>query len=325
MFPGCDIPSNFKNTQMHHLYSNGSQNCFAPVVSLRPNGSMPPQHFQRRVENSYNGNETTPYGNYEHRGSLQSRSFAQLGDQNYSLGYSPDESVPSLNYVSERLTSNTSQMVPLIQFNSKNQERYIDCLNQRQDTLVNRKTLPTIVPTRQGSDSKFADMRVLDKVEMSPPKLGLARQAISGLHNIPKSQLLPKPLRKRVRSNLSTDSCESSCYKFAKTSERFHGSKRAKGRARNARTRSSPESRSKRNHFRKSSSPKTLPKRESYNMKRLDLGHSIQSVRHQQELKSRLKVMVFREKTLKEDLSIVVPSLPITLIPSMDIPKIMEE
>jgi hypothetical protein len=45
-------------------------------------------------------------------------------------------------------------------------------------------------------------------------------------------------------------------------------------------------------------------------MKRLELGPIIRNIRHQQELESRLKAMVYSDKILRKDKAIVVPSLP---------------
>ncbi|CAI2372679.1 unnamed protein product [Moneuplotes crassus] len=324
MYGDCDIHPNMKATQMRHHYSNGSERIFAPVVSSHSNALSPSLNFSRKVQNLCHRSEITPYVSYQYEEGFNPSSFAGSRNQNYPLGFNRNDSVPSLNYVSARLNSNRSQMVPLISSNSQRQERYIEDEAHRQGTRI-QQSLPVIIPVRQMLLAQVPEVGTLDNIDISPPKLGFGSQPQSYINNNTKSHQLFKPLRKRVRSDNSTDSCESFCNKFSKTSERYHGSKRAKGRARDVRNRCSPEPRSKRNRFKKSSSPKNLVKRESYNMKRLDLGPSIESVRQQQELKSRLKAMGFHENAQKEDFSFVVPSLPITLIPSTDIPKFMEE
>lgn len=324
MYGDLDIQRNLKSRDISHHYSYGSQKIFSPVVS-RPSNQLNQSHnFLRGVENLCNSGATTPYANYEYGNSLQSRPFGNIESSNYSHGLNFDEPVPSLNYVSERLPSTRGQLVPLLSFNPQIQQRYSEDSNGRKSSIHQKRRLPTIVPRHQMSSAKVDEVGFLDNVDICHPKLGLVRRKdyIDCSHQ---SHQLSKPLRKRVRSENSTESCDSYSYKFAKTSERYQGSKRAKGRARQAMNCSSPESRSKRNRFRKASSPKNLNKRESYNMKRLDLGPSIGSVREQQELKSRLKAMVFIENTPKEDFSIVVPSLPITLTPSTEIPKYIDE
>lgn len=54
---------------------------------------------------------------------------------------------------------------------------------------------------------------------------------------------------------------------------------------------------------------------EFYNMSRLDLGLSIDSLEGQHELKSRLKAITNSNKVLTEDTAIVVPCLPLILYP----------
>ena len=117
-----------------------------------------------------------------------------------------------------------------------------------------------------------------------------------------KPKLTCQPNRKRNRSELSTESQESASHKLVKTSEELGGESRVQGNSLSSRPRRSTQ--------KKSPSPKRFNKRTSYNTKRLDLGPSIDSVRQQQELKSRLKAMVYCEKVLTEDKAIVVPCLP---------------
>lgn len=110
-------------------------------------------------------------------------------------------------------------------------------------------------------------------------------------------------LRKRNRSDTSTESYESYSSKPQKPSEyNSHLGSRRKDTSRPSRARYSKPT--------KLSSPKYLNKRDSYNMKRLDLGPSIGTSGSQKALKSRLADMVFSDKALSEDKALLVPSLP---------------
>lgn len=109
------------------------------------------------------------------------------------------------------------------------------------------------------------------------------------------------PLRKRNRSETSTESFQSQSSKFQKTMEVTS----PLGRRRMDHSKSSRSRRSKREK-----SPNIFNNQENYDMKRLDLGPSIGNPRYQQELQSRLKAMVYSTKVLSKTEAIVVPSLP---------------
>lgn len=112
-----------------------------------------------------------------------------------------------------------------------------------------------------------------------------------------------KGLRKRNRSDTSTESQESRGLKFQKTSEDSNPSGMRKIPSRGS---FEPNYR----HRHRSKSPECQDQRNSYNMTRLDLGPSIERSRGQQELESRLKAMNHSIDNLSEAQAIVVPSLP---------------
>jgi len=267
-----------------------------------------PTNFNRPLENSHSfisnssgnsgnqmkeaylrGTSTTPSTIYAYGNNFPRIPAWKIGDVSYCPKFSSIGQIPNLNFISGSLTSNRHESFQLNSFIPQVQQRYNGNGIRLEDSRYRKKTLPKIIPCNQ--------------LDMSPPKT----QFIPQLNhtNFNSVKVFPKchnPMRRRVRSDNSTASSNSHSSKYIKTSEGYSGSHRAKG--------SYSESRSRTNHGQKSSSPKNSNKRESYNMKRLDLGHHIDSVRHQQELMSRLETMAFNNKVLKEDHAIVVPSLP---------------
>lgn len=318
MFGDIRIQRNSKYYDTRSRSSYGSTNPFSPALISHPNAPAQSANLPYNVDITSKGT-TTPYDRYEGGRSTASPPFGNLAHLTNRDDLSLTDSAPTLNYVSQTLRSDSRQVVPL---NPTERQRYNLSLNLRKDLPLHRRSAPAIIPRGYLSTFESSAARALDFVDVSHPKLEVG--ATQKAPPVLQSHQVSKPLRKRVRSEHSTESTSSHSYKFSKTSEGCSGS-RVKGRARRSTRHSSPDPRSKRNRFRKSSSPKNLPKRGIYNMHRLDLGPCLQSTRHTQELRSRLKAVAFNEKSQTDGLSLVVPSLPITLTPSTDIPKSLEQ
>lgn len=139
----------------------------------------------------------------------------------------------------------------------------------------------------------------------SPPRnnLGDPQTMMGSKKNSVRFDKCSTTLRKRNRSDTSTESYESHSSKPLKPSElNSYSGTRRKDTSRSSRSRYSKPT--------KPSSPKYFNKRDSYNMKRLDLGPSIGISGQQKALKSRLADMVFSDKALAEDKALLIPSLP---------------
>ena len=194
--------------------------------------------------------------------------------------------LPSLNSTAISLNKNTPVFIPQVH------EPFIRFAN---------------ADTRQ-TDYRQSGNRVMGVngyVRMSPPRVKYSDRNSHKQSKVKMMGCTPRgqPLRKRNRSDTSTDSTESHSSKFFKTSEDAAGVERVNENHSQFRYQ-------KRHQSDKMNSSKNILKNNSYDMKRLLLGPSISKFRYQQELESRLKAMVYSIKILREDKAVVVPSLP---------------
>jgi len=293
MYNNCEVQRKKITRDVTNSYAYASQNLKIPVLSTRLLISNFSGSAGTQMKETYlTGASTTPSLIQGYRSNLPTLFGRKSEDVNYSQKLNIFASVPPLNLVSGSLNTNGLESIPHISFTPEVHHSFNERGSRPEGSRYMKKALPKITPQSQ--------------LDMSPPKFhinGSLQHSSFNHESIFKKCI--KPMRQRVCSDNSTDSSKSHSSKFVKTSEGYSGSHRVQ--------RSSSRPRSRRNRIRKSSSPKNFNKKESYNMKRLDLGPWTDPVRHQQELKSRLKTMVFNVKVLKEDQAIVVPSLPTIL------------
>ena len=123
-----------------------------------------------------------------------------------------------------------------------------------------------------------------------------ARLVENNVGRNPNNDLMKRPVvqnpGKRIRSRHNSDEDNSNRRKYFKTSEGPQDYLR------------------KTKNVTKNSEEKKMVYNEVYNMKRLNLGPSIDPERKQKQLDSRLRAMIYSAKSLKEDSALIVPSLP---------------
>lgn len=211
---------------------------------------------------------------------------------NAHLKQSP-ETIPSLNKLASSLPSNAPVSMKHFQQTPHQRSRFTglqEIPEERYGQVKNSK-----LPYSNG------------KLINSPPRENLAEPVGSKItyNNSVRFANQDKPLRKRIRSETSSESYESRPSKFQRTSEDSVAAGMRGIKQENAQV-----TRCRRPQPAKSSVSQYLAERDKYDMQRLDLGPSIGNSGAQQELLSRLKAINYSSKVMTEDLAIVVPSLP---------------
>lgn len=203
------------------------------------------------------------------------------------------EAVPSLNNLASSLASNAPVSMKHFQQTPHQRTRFPG---------------PQEIPKeRYGQVKNSKPPHSNGKLINSPPRDNLPEPVGSKItySNSVRFANQDKPIRKRIRSETSSESYESRPSKFQKTSEDSVGAGMRGNKQENNQV-----TRCRRPQPANTLASKYLAERDKYDMQRLDLGPSIGKSGSQQELLSRLKAINYSSKIMTEDLAIVVPSLP---------------